>query len=338
MPNSSKSKLGIDVLGFGPIGRKLAEIIVTDSELKRIFAIRSIADSSGSILLSGSSSVLDVIKWKEAGKKISNLKGKSLESLNDSDSKITVDVTNSDYMKPSEARKRAESALNSGRHFVSASKVALSFFFPEIIGLAKKKGLEVGYGATVCGGRNAITVAREIGSDEIKSASAVLNASTTLILSSLEENHSLSFGQACERAASAGVLESDWAIDLDGIDAAAKSAILSNALFPKSKVSFKNVERSGIRDERSKDLIARARKGGNERVRLVSRLSTDGLVTVAAELVARTSVLSVEGRFNAVSLETKSLGEISVRNLGGGTELTCSVIISDLKKIACREG
>jgi homoserine dehydrogenase len=46
------------------------------------------------------------------------------------------------------------------------------------------------------------------------------------------------------------------------------------------------------------------------------------------------SPLAVKGRYNVVVFKTKTLGDISVRNLGGGVSLTASVIISDLKKIA----
>ena len=322
--------MGIEIVGFGPIGRELAGRLATDSYLRRLFKVVSISDSSGKVITGNSSDLLKAVEWKNAGKKLKDFK---VAGRKESLSSITVDMTNSDYSKFEEARKRAISTLRSGKHFVSANKVALSNYFSEITELAKRKGLQVGYGATICGGLHAINVAKNIGSREIESASAVLNASTTLILSMLEEDRTLSFEEACNRAAKTGVLESDWSIDLDGVDATAKTAILANVLFPDSKATFNKVARSGIRDEAAKEMISKVREDVNHKVRLVSELAPDK-ISVSARTIPSNSTLAVSGRFNVVQLRTKTLGEISVTNLGGGVALTASVIISDLKRIA----
>lgn len=329
MPRSTHP---VEILGFGPIGRRLAQVIATDPALQKMgFSVHSVSDSTAKIFPKGRSDLSEIIKWKEMGRKLSDLKQNP--SPPGSEAEIAVDVTNSDYSKPEEARARALGALNSGKHLVVASKVALSNYFQEITLRAKKKNLEIGYGASICGGRYAITIAKSIDANEVTAAAAVLNASTTLILSSIEDDASLTFDQACKKASSEGVLESDWSIDLDGVDAAAKTAILSNVLFPKSKTSLKNMKISGIRDEHAKGLISSRRKPSSEKVRLVSRLDPSG-ASVKAEILQSDSPLAVQGRFNAVLLETRSLGDISTRNLGGGVELTCSVLVSDLKRIA----
>jgi homoserine dehydrogenase len=326
--------LGVDIVGFGPIGRELAMRLAGDSQLRKIFEVASISDSSGAVRPRNSSEVMKLAEWKSHGKKLRDFDSTG-SAGREAHSSIVVDVTNSDYSKPEEAKKRATSALNSGKHFVAANKVALSNYFAEITALARRKDLEVGYGATICGGVHAIKIARSLDEGEVKSSSAVLNASTTLILSMLEADKSLSFEDACSSAAKSGVLESDWSIDLDGVDAAAKTAILANVLFPRSRSSLNLVKRSGIRDEETKALLEQVRTQGDasKKVRLVSELSPES-VSVSAKVVTADSPLAVNGRFNVVQLNTQTLGEISVRNLGGGIQLTASVIISDLKRIA----
>jgi homoserine dehydrogenase len=177
-------------------------------------------------------------------------------------------------------------------------------------------------------------VAKRISKGEIQSAGAVLNASTTMILSMLEDDHSLTIDDACKKAAETGVLEKDWSIDLDGIDAGAKSAILANVLFPESNYSLGDVAIRGIRDDKAQAVIryVTQKKDSDERVRLVSEITKDG-ISIEPRTVRKDSPLAVSGRFNAVLFDTKTLGEISVRNLGAGVELTASVIISDLKNI-----
>ena len=328
--------LGVDIIGFGPIGRELARKLVSD-ELNKSFNVASITDSSGAIYPKNAADVLKAVEWKE-GKPSQKLSASGIEKHGgkSSDSQIVVDVTTSDYNKADEAKRRATDSLESGKHFVSANKVALAYYFSDVFDLAKKKNLIVGYGATICGGIHAISVARKIRSGEIISASAVLNASTTMILSMLEDDPMLSFDEACKKAAETGVLEKDWGVDLDGLDAGAKTAILANVLFPDSKLSLGDIAIRGIRDDNAQLLIryvALKRGEADEKIRLVSEISNDGAL-VEPKAVKKESPLAVAGRFNAVLLETKTLGEISVRNLGGGVALTASVIIADLKNIA----
>ncbi len=334
MPN--KQRLGLDIIGFGPIGRRLAELLVRDDALKRSFAIFSISDSSSRVLPSKASEVIRLIDWKNSGRPLVEVQGIRKEtgvSTADSDSSIVVDVTNSDYSKALDARARAFQTIDSGKHFVSANKVALANYFHELFERARRTDVEIGFGATIAGGRYAVSIIKGIDSNEVQSVSALLNTSTTLILSSLETDPAMTLDQACKKAAEAGILESDWSIDLDGVDAAAKTAILSNVIFPKAKMSIKDVKRSGIRGEKAKKMIELGRTSTQEKIRLVAELNRDG-ASVAPKAVEIDSPLAISGRYNVVLLRTKTLGDISTRNLGGGIELTASVIISDLKNIA----
>ncbi|HXQ92061.1 MAG TPA: hypothetical protein VN739_03580 [Nitrososphaerales archaeon] len=324
--------LGVDIIGFGAIGRELAKRVATDEGLKKSFTISSIRDSSGTVYPRTPADVLKAVEWK-ASASGKNLDASGVEKKSGKGAQIAVDVTTSDYKKAEEAKKRATEILDSGRHFVSANKVALAYYYSEIFELARKKKLVVGYGATICGGVHAINVARRISKGEIQSAGAVLNASTTMILSMLEDDHSLTFDDACKKAAETGVLEKDWSVDLDGIDAGAKSAILANALFPESKYSLGDVAIRGIRDDKAQAVIRYVtQKDSDEKMRLVSEITKEG-ISVEPRTVPKDSPLAVNGRFNVVLFNTKTLGEISVRNFGAGVELTASVIISDLKNI-----
>jgi homoserine dehydrogenase len=326
---------GVDIVGFGPIGRELARRLIS-KELQETLHVASITDSTGTVYPKNAGEVLKAVEWKE-GKPDQKLNSSGLDTRKGkaANSQIVVDATSSDYKKAEEAKTRAMDSLNSGKHLVTANKVALAFFYSEVLNLAKKKNLAVGYGATICGGVHAIRVAHGIAAGEITSASAVLNASTTLILSMLEENPAMNFEEACKKAAETGVLEKDWGVDLDGIDAGAKTAILGNVLFPDSQFSLGDIAIRGIRDDKAQLLIryvALKRGEMDEKIRLVSEIRAEG-ASVEPKPVKNNSALAVSGRFNTVVFETKTLGEISVRNLGGGVELTASVLISDLKKI-----
>ena len=132
------SKLGIDIEGFGPKGRELANRLVSKRDLADQFTVVSIADSTSTVFPRNKNEILKTVVWKNSGKKLTDLKF-GIRPLKKSS--IFVDLTNSDYTKAREARKRAITALQEGKHFVSASKVALSYYFSEIFSNAKKMKL-----------------------------------------------------------------------------------------------------------------------------------------------------------------------------------------------------
>jgi homoserine dehydrogenase len=338
---------GIDIVGFGPIGRELA---IKLSKTPSRFAISSITDSSAVLYPKNAAQVVEVAKWKAEGKenKLVDFKcaqvgarGDLLQGIEFSKSSIVVDSTNSDYTKHEEAKKRAVTALNSGKHYVCANKVALAFHYGEIFELAKKRGLKVGYGATNLSARHAITVAQSMEKDELTAALALLNSATTVVLSNIESDPSMTMEQAIEIAGKDGILESDPSIDLDGWDAAAKAAIFSNAIFPERRVSINDVLRDGIRDEKAKQLIETQRKDGEKkyRIREVAEITREKVI-VEPRLVEASSPLAIGGHSGVVTLHSKVSGDIVIKSTfsSSGIELTSSVLLSDINKIVSSIG
>jgi homoserine dehydrogenase len=294
-----------------------------------------------------SAQVLEVAKWKAerkenklcefAGAKI-GARGDLLQGIQFSHSSIVVDATNSDYSKHYEAKSRAELALNNGKHYVTANKAGLAFHYGEIFDLARRRGLLIGYGATNISARHAIVLAQNMAKDELTQVQGLLNSATTVILSSLEEDRSLSLERAIEIAREEGVLESDPSIDLDGWDAAAKTAILSNAIFPDRKITVDQVSRNGIRDENAKALIESARKDPQRKyvVREVSEITKDRAIVEPRLLEASSSPLAIHGHAGVVTLFSQVSGEITIKSTfqSSGVDLTSSILLSDINHIA----
>jgi homoserine dehydrogenase len=293
-----------------------------------------------------STQVLEVAKWKAERKENkvcdfpggkTGARGDLLQGIQFSNSSIVVDATNSDYAKHFEAKGRADLALNSGKHYVTANKVGLAFHYGEIFDLARRKGLLIGYGATNISARHAIPVAQSMGKGELLSVQGLLNSATTVVLSSLEKDPSLSMDQAVEIARKDGILESDPSIDLDGWDAAAKTAILANSVFPDNKITINEVARAGIRDDKAKSLIESVKKDPEKKykVREVSEITKDKAL-VEPRLVDASSSLSVGGHSGVVSLYSKVSGEVVIRSNfpSNGVKLTSSILLSDINQIA----
>lgn len=314
------------------------------------YVVSSVTDSSAVLYPKDAAQVLEVAKWKNEKRenKLADFKGARVGAKGDlfqgiefSKSSIVVDSTNSDYSKHEEAKKRAIVALNSGKHYVSANKVALAFHYGEILDLARKRGLKIGYGATNLSARHAIAVAQNMEKDELTQALALLNSATTVVLSSIEENPTLSMEQAIEIARKDGILESDPLIDLDGWDAAAKTAIFSNAVFPERRITINDVLRAGIRDDKARQLIEDAKNDPSKkyRVREVSEITREKAI-VEPRLVEATSPLAVGGHSGVVTLHSRVSGEITIKSTfpSSGVELTSSVLLSDINQIIASMG
>lgn len=337
---ASQSRIfGIDIVGYGPIGRELSRKLALEPQK---YNISSITDSSSVIYPKDAAQVLEIAKWKDQDNRLADFKGDIkigakddlLQGLEFSQASLVVDVTNSDYTKKEEARKRAIGSLNAGKHFVSANKVALAFHYGEIFELAKKKGLKIGYGATIIGGRNAIAFIETQEEKQVRQVNALLNSATTMILSSLQSNPSLSIEDAISHASKNGVLERDPAIDLDGWDAAAKTAILSNSVFKEKQITINDVKREGIQGDTGKRLVEEQKKEPSNVVRLVSEITRESAI-VEPRLVDFNSPLGAGGHSGVVVFQMQD-SEISIKSTynTGGVEATSSVLLSDISRIA----
>ncbi|MBI2262492.1 MAG: hypothetical protein HYU62_12615 [Caulobacterales bacterium] len=118
-------------------------------------------------------------------------------------------------------------ALSRGIDVVSANKQAIGGDLAALTALADSGGARLLYSASVGGGAPLIeTVRRARCHGEIVRIEAVLNGTCNFILNRLADG--MAFDTAVAAAQAAGFAEADPSADLDGLDAAAKLAILAH--------------------------------------------------------------------------------------------------------------
>ena len=136
-----------------------------------------------------------------------------------------------------------------------------------------------------------------------------------------------------------GIAEADPSLDLDGWDAAAKTAALANVLVG-ANLTPHGVRRTGIRTSDAER--ARQARAEGRRLKLVASAIRTGAGTVQAVvepcvLAGSDLLASLDGKANALILQTDVLGEIAICQLEGSLTHTAYALLSDLITLRRRQ-
>ena len=119
-------------------------------------------------------------------------------------------------------------ALMAGKSVVTANKQLMAHHGPELLDLARSRGREVRFEASVAGGIPVLRALQEgLAGDRLVEVRGILNGTCNYILSRMQSEAIGAFGDALAEAQRAGYAEADPSEDVDGADAAAKLAIIA---------------------------------------------------------------------------------------------------------------
>ncbi len=249
---------------------------------------------------------------------------------------VVVETTVLDIHRGQPAVDHVMAALRGGAHVITANKGPVAFAYREIEAAARLARREFLFEGAVMDGIPVFNLAREtLPQADITGFRGVVNATTNYVLTAMEQGRTRE--QALAEMTAAGIAEADPSFDMDGWDAAAKTAALINVLMRGSTTPHE-IERTGIGDvtpERVRDAVARGR-----RLRLVaSATRRDGVPAgrVAPEEVEVTDPLAgLTGLQNLLVLQTDALGRIGIHQLDGGLDQTAYALLGDLVTVARR--
>ncbi len=231
------------------------------------------------------------------------------------------------------AREVTIAALKAGKIVVTANKALLCDHGRELLSIAQEFGGHLLFEASVAGGIPVIKAIREgLVINDFSSICGILNGTCNYILTRMA-NEGLSYQEILVEAKKLGYAEADESLDVDGIDAAHKAVVLAYLAHGKW-VDFKNVRLEGITGVSQED-IRFARDNGYA-VKLIAVVNRERggkalRVSVLPTLVERSSSLgSVDGVFNAVSIHGDVVGETVYIGPGAGRHATASAVISDI--------
>ncbi len=233
------------------------------------------------------------------------------------------------------ARDATEAAIAAGKDVVSANKALLAIHGQALAEAAEAAGRVIRFEAAVAGGIPVIKALTEgLAGNEISRVLGVMNGTCNYILTRME-SAGLPYDTVFEEARQLGYLEADPNLDVGGIDAGHKLALLAAIAFG-TRVAFDGVELEGIGAITTEDITQAADMGYRIKLLGVAQMTGRGLEQrMSPCLVPATSPLGqLQGGTNMVVLEGDSVGQIVLRGPGAGSGPTASAVLSDVIDIA----
>jgi homoserine dehydrogenase len=222
------------------------------------------------------------------------------------------------------------SALSSGMDVVTANKGPVAFALADLQALARQHHVQFRFESTVMDGLPLFNLTQfNLQAVGMRSFRALLNTTSSLVLSLIEQGYSLEEG--IRQAQKLGVAEADPWYDLDGWDAVMKTTILANTLLG-GQLTPQMVEREGIRNLSLDAIHASARAGTP--IRLVSqahKIHRQVIAEVRPRPISQEDILHVgKGTTSVISLETEAMGTITLVEHEPVVIQTAYGVLSDL--------
>jgi homoserine dehydrogenase len=222
-------------------------------------------------------------------------------------------------------------AMAAGRHVVTANKQLLSQHGEELWEAARLNGVQLRFEGAVAGVVPVIRVLQEsLAAANIDRVHGIVNGTTNFILTEMART-GMTFGEALGEAQRLGYAEADPSDDVTGRDAAAKMAILARLAFD-TPVHLDQVRYEGIEHIQPDDLEY-ARELGLELKLIGTAERIDGGLSVRvhpAFLYPGHPLAAISGPFNAVTVESEAITEITMSGPGAGGSQTASAVLGDV--------
>jgi homoserine dehydrogenase len=294
---------GVGLLGFGTVGSAFAELL--EARAGEIEGITGLRPSVTGVLTRSRGSFEEILEGSD----------------------LVVEVMGG--LDP--AREYVLRAMAAGKHVVTANKQLLSQHGEELWATARSNGVQLRFEAAVAGVVPVIRVLQEtLAAAHVDRLHGIVNGTTNFILSRMADTGA-SYEDALAEAQQLGYAEADPTEDVNGKDAAAKMAILARLAF-NTPVHLDQVPYEGIEAITADDMeYARDLGLGLKLIGTAERVGGGLSVRVhPVFLYGEHPLASVNGPFNAVTIESQAITEITLSGPGAGGPQTASAVLGDV--------
>ena len=315
-------KIHVGIIGFGTVGSGTAEVLLSQAatlsrKTNLDIRLKTVADI-----------MVPELPAKFAG---CTLTRNADDIFNDPEIDIVVELIGG--IQP--AKTFILKAIEAGKHVVSANKALFSTHGREIFEAASRKGVEVGFEASVGGGIPVIKALKEgLAANTIQSIMGIVNGTANYILSQMTD-HGLAFDTVLKDAQAKGYAEADPTYDVEGIDTAHKLVILMTMAYG-INIRLEDVSIEGISRIEPIDIEFARQFGCRIKLLAISRNHGEHIeARVHPTMVPEHQLLAnINGAMNGINFNGDMVGNVLFYGQGAGKMPTGSAVAADIVDIA----
>ena len=309
----------VGIMGVGTVGGGTATVLKRNAE--------EISRRAGRTIALKMAANLDVAKARE-------LVGDDVEVVSDArlvathpDIDIVVELIGGTGI----AKELVLTAIDNGKHVVTANKKLLAEHGNEIFARASAKGVIVAFEAAVAGGIPIIKALREgLTANHIEWIAGIINGTSNFILTEMRDKGS-AFADVLAEAQRLGYAEADPTFDIEGHDAGHKLTIMSAIAFG-IPMQFDKCYLEGISSLTSEDIRYAEELGYRVKLLGITRRAANGIeLRVHPTLIPESRLIAnVNGVMNAVLAKGDAVGPTLYYGAGAGSLPTASAVVADI--------
>ena len=308
--------INVAVLGYGTVGSGVVEVLTTNKE--------SIAKRIGDDI--NIKYVLDLREFPNDP--VSKILVHDFDTIiNDDEVDIVVEAMGG--IEP--AYTFAKASLERGKSYCTSNKELVAKYGPELLALAKEKGKNFLFEASVGGGIPIIRpLNQSLTADEIMEITGILNGTTNYILTKMSKE-GLAFDTVLKEAQDLGYAERNPEADVEGYDACRKIAILSSLAYGKH-VDFEEIYTEGITKITDVDFKYAEKLGYTIKLFGKSKRVGDKFYAMVAPYMIDSDnpLYSVNGVLNGILVKGNVIGDVMFYGAGAGKLPTASAVVADV--------
>ncbi len=318
-----KTEIGVGLIGFGTVGTGVARVLIDNAEVIRrrvgvpIKLVR-IAD-------------LDITRDRGVAIPSGVLTTDIQQVLEDPRVDIVIELMGGYDL----AKRVILDAVQRGKHVVTANKALLAVHGEEIFAAASRRGIDLGFEASVGGGIPVIRALMEgLAANNIQSIYGIINGTSNYILSRMT-SEGQRFEVVLEEAKRAGYAEADPTFDVAGTDSAHKLTIMVGLAYG-TPVNFKEIYTEGITGLTPLDIAYAKEFGFTIKLLAIAKFS-DGEIEARVHptmVPSASQIAKVDGVYNAIQLVGDAVEDVVLYGRGAGSMPTGSAVVSDVMSIA----
>ncbi len=341
---NNKDKLKIALLGFGNVGQAFTKLLLSkkddifNSFNTEVLITAISTKSKGSLINENGINLIkaldDVIKYNKFDDKSSEYTTLStMEIAEKADYDVLIELTPLMIFSGQPAIDHIKTAILRKKHAVSANKGPIAWAYDELKNLALKNEVLFYFETTVMDGTPIFNLVDEtLRFCKVTEINGILNTTTNFVLEEMAKGKE--YNLIIEEGKKRGFVEADPSMDIEGWDAAAKTAALLNVLM-NANITPLDVDRKGIEGITMEQIKMAEERGNTIKLLCHGKIENNNVYAkVSPEEVSNKSMLStINGTTSVVSITTDLMGTVSIVEHEPEIEQTAYGVFSDLLRV-----